>query len=64
MAQTSGRPRKLPPQVENNLLRIAQEALANALKHARASHQMRLAYAPKKVSLRISDDGVGFDTRQ
>lgn len=45
-------------------MRIAQEALANALKHARASQvKVRLAYAPKKVSLRVRDDGVGFDTR-
>ncbi|MGP8238461.1 MAG: sensor histidine kinase [Limisphaerales bacterium] len=64
LAETAGAPRKLPPQVENNLLRIAQEALANALKHARASQvKVRLAYAPKKVSLRVRDDGVGFDTR-
>ncbi len=62
-AQTSGAPRKLPPQVENNLLRIAQEALANALKHARATRiTVYLAYDPGKVSLRVQDDGVGFDT--
>ena len=61
--QTSGAPRKLPPQVENNLLRIAQEALANALKHARATRiTVYLAYDPGKVSLRVQDDGVGFDT--
>jgi signal transduction histidine kinase len=63
-AETTGAPRKLAPLVENNLLRIAQEALANALKHARASQiRVRLDYAPKKVSLRVRDDGVGFNTR-
>jgi signal transduction histidine kinase len=63
-AETLGAPRKLSPLVENNLLRIAQEALANALKHARASQiKVCLAYAPGKVSLRIQDDGVGFNTR-
>ncbi len=62
-AETSGVPRKLPPQVENNLLRIAQEALANALKHARAGRiAVHLAYDPGKVCLRVQDDGVGFDT--
>jgi signal transduction histidine kinase len=60
---TSGSPRKLPPQVENNLLRITQEALANALKHARASQIIvNLNYDPGKVWLRIKDDGIGFDT--
>ena len=60
--ETSGIPRKLPLQVENNLLRIAQEALANALKHAHATRiDVSLAYEPDKIRLRISDDGVGFD---
>jgi signal transduction histidine kinase len=63
-AETTGAPRKLAPLVENNLLRIAQEALANALKHARASQiRVHLIYAPKKVSLRVRDDGVGFNPR-
>ena len=61
--QTSGTPRKLPALVENHLLRIAQEALANALKHARASEiGVRLNYEPGAVRLRICDDGTGFDT--
>jgi signal transduction histidine kinase len=60
---TSGSPRKLPAQVENNLLRITQEALANALKHARATQiNISFAYDPGKIRLRIQDDGVGFDT--
>jgi signal transduction histidine kinase len=63
-AETVGAPRKLAPLVENNLLRIAQEALANALKHARASQiKVRLAYGLKKISLRIQDDGIGFNTQ-
>ena len=63
--ETSGPPRKLPPQMENNLLRIAQEALANALKHAHASRiAVHLDYEPGKVSLRVTDDGVGFDPTQ
>jgi signal transduction histidine kinase len=61
--QTSGTPRKLSAPVENNLLRIAQEALANALKHAQASHiVVKLNYEPALVRLRVRDDGVGFDT--
>jgi signal transduction histidine kinase len=61
--QTSGQPRKLAALVENNLLRIAQEALANALKHAHASQIIvKLDYEPNRVCLRVCDDGVGFDT--
>jgi signal transduction histidine kinase len=61
--QTSGISRKLPPQVENNLLRVAQEAMANAIKHAHATRiAVKLDYQPGKVSLRVTDDGVGFDT--
>jgi len=60
---TSGQPRKLAGPVENNLLRIAQEALANALKHAQASQiTVNLNYEPDRVCLRVCDDGVGFDT--
>jgi signal transduction histidine kinase len=61
--QTSGQPRKLAALVENNLLRIAQEALANALKHAHASQiVVKLNYEPNRVCLRVCDDGIGFDT--
>jgi signal transduction histidine kinase len=61
--ENSGVPRKLPPRMENNLLRIAQEALANALKHARATRiAVHLDYQPATVLLRITDDGIGFDT--
>lgn len=61
--ETTGRPHKLAAPVENNLLRIAQEALANALKHARASHiVVKLNYEADRVRLRICDDGAGFDT--
>jgi signal transduction histidine kinase len=60
--ETSGIPRKLPLQVESNLLRIAQEALANAMKHSHASRiEISLAYEPDKVRLRVSDDGIGFE---
>jgi signal transduction histidine kinase len=60
--ETSGVPRKLPLQVENNLLRIAQEALANAMKHSHASRiEVTLAYEPDRVRLRVTDDGIGFE---
>jgi signal transduction histidine kinase len=44
------------------LLRIAQEALQNALRHARATRiVVRLGTTAGRVVLEVSDDGVGFD---
>jgi signal transduction histidine kinase len=63
--QTSGTPRKLPARVENNLLRIVQEALGNALKYAQAKTILvKLDYLPDKIRLAIQDDGIGFDISQ
>jgi signal transduction histidine kinase len=48
--------------VENNLLRISQEALTNAVRHAAARNiQVRLRFKPTVVRLEVSDDGRGFD---
>ena len=60
--QSSGTARKLPAVIEHNLLRAAQEALANALKHSGAKKIIvALNYEPSSVQLRICDDGKGFD---
>ena len=57
-----GRPFRCTRQVEEQLLRVGQEALMNAVKHADASHvQVALVYATKSVHLKVSDDGRGFD---
>jgi signal transduction histidine kinase len=54
--------RRLDEAVENNLLRIAQESITNALRHARARRiSAELSFEPARVELRISDDGIGFD---
>jgi signal transduction histidine kinase len=51
----------LPTGVEVVLLRAAQEALSNVLKHAKASEvTVRLSYADSTVGLTVRDDGVGF----
>jgi PAS domain S-box-containing protein len=51
----------LPAEVENNLLRIGQEALTNAIKHANAGEiRVELAYQNLQCSLQIKDDGSGF----
>ena len=45
-----------------SLLRVAQEALANAIKHAEARRVViSLESGPEATRLRISDDGKGFD---
>ena len=57
--------RRLPPEVEKGLLRIAQEALGNALRHSGAQHvDLRLAARDSRVALRVTDDGRGFDPEE
>jgi signal transduction histidine kinase/ligand-binding sensor domain-containing protein len=52
----------LPGAVCEELLRMAQETLANAVKHARARYiRVRLCYDKTAVRLVVSDDGRGFD---
>jgi two-component system, NarL family, sensor kinase len=51
----------LPPAVEVDLYRIAQEALQNALRHADAARVvLRLEAAPGRIRLTVQDDGRGF----
>jgi signal transduction histidine kinase len=52
---------RLPPQIENALARILQEALANIRRHARARRvTISLKGEPGRVILSVQDDGVGF----
>jgi signal transduction histidine kinase len=60
-----GNPVRLPGPVEMNLLRIGQEAVANAVKHGRAENvSIELRYEPASVGLTVSDDGQGFAAGQ
>jgi signal transduction histidine kinase len=53
---------RLDRDTELTLLRIAEEAITNAITHAHAgSVEVSLARSPGRVRLTISDDGVGFD---
>ncbi|MEA5563906.1 PAS domain S-box protein [Anabaena sp. UHCC 0399] len=62
VCQVVGEIYPLFPDVENNLLRIGQEALTNAFKYAQAREiQIELTYQENQCSLRIKDDGDGFD---
>lgn len=55
-----GAPRPLDPPVENDLLRIGQEAIVNAVRHSHARRvDVELTYLPDRVQLRVSDDGIG-----
>ena len=63
----------IPPPVKHHLRMIAQEAITNALKHARPTHitlhlsatpassTLHHPTTPSVLSLRITDDGRGFD---
>jgi len=59
---SEGSPWVVSPQAENHLLRIAQEAAANAIRHGRAHHvHIRLSYALHRFTLTVTDDGCGYD---
>lgn len=63
--KVEGSPVRLPSPVEMNLLRIGQEAVANAVKHGRARNvSIELRYAPASVCLTVRDDGQGFTAGQ
>jgi signal transduction histidine kinase len=52
---------RLPDEVETALYRIAQEALTNVVKHARASRaRVRMTRGDRSLTLTIEDDGRGF----
>ena len=58
----SGPIRPLAAAVQSNLIRIAQEAAANTLRHAQATRlRLELAFEDQGVRLVITDDGIGFD---
>jgi signal transduction histidine kinase/ligand-binding sensor domain-containing protein len=60
--RVEGTARPLPRQVSRELLRIAGEALHNALRHAQATHvDVHLVAEADRVQLRVQDDGRGFD---
>ena len=58
----TGIPRSLPLRTSNALLRIGQEAGANAINHSGASVlKVRLIYLERAIMLEVEDDGCGFD---
>jgi signal transduction histidine kinase len=54
--------RRLPLPLEEELYRIALEALNNVVKHAKAQHvTVHVEFDERRVLLEISDDGKGYD---
>jgi signal transduction histidine kinase len=63
--EVQGNDALLPPAVSEALYRVAQEALHNVARHARATRvDVHLRCIPEQVALTIRDNGIGFDTSQ
>jgi signal transduction histidine kinase len=61
--ETDGETQPLSEIIEENLLRIGQEAVTNAVKHSGASAvKIALHYQSQKVVLHVHDNGKGFVT--
>ena len=61
----SGRSQRLPEEIENELYRVAQEALCNVQKHSSAdSVSILLSHTSAGVILSIADNGQGFAVKQ
>src|SRR4030066_1254765 len=57
-----GTEKRLNPNVELALYRIAQEALNNVSRHAQASQAyLKISFTPQDVILQVSDNGKGFE---
>lgn len=57
--------REVPLEIEQSLFRVAQEALANVARHSEANQaEVDLIYTADTLTLRVTDDGRGFDPSQ
>ena len=60
--RAEGDERAIPAEYEDGLMRIAQESLTNAVKHANARNfKATLSVSANKIQLQLVDDGRGFD---
>lgn len=63
--EVEGDEQRQQQRIEFQLLRIVQESITNALKHAQASSiVVRFRFAPEDLRVSITDDGAGFDVAQ
>lgn len=59
---TGAHEQRLPREIESTLYRIAQEALTNVARHAKASHvSLLLEQRRDAILMLVEDNGVGFD---
>lgn len=62
--RTSGTLTRLPQKVENNIFRIVQEAINNAIKYSEAERIIvSLKQADNELIITVKDDGKGFDPK-
>lgn len=62
--RTSGSIPRLPQKIENNIFRIIQEAINNAIKYSEAGKiTVFLKQMENEIVLTVHDDGKGFDTK-
>jgi signal transduction histidine kinase/ligand-binding sensor domain-containing protein len=62
--EVEGTPRNLAPLVQDDVYRIAGEALRNAFQHAHAKRiEVELHYDKARFRLRVRDDGKGIDQK-
>jgi signal transduction histidine kinase len=63
--QIEGNHRRIDRLIETVLFRVVQEALTNVIRHAQCNQAtVELAYAEEQVSVRIGDEGAGFDLKE
>jgi signal transduction histidine kinase len=59
------RKRELPLGMKKNLYRIAQEAMTNVRRHAKASEvEVRLQWEDEQLELSVTDNGLGFQVQE
>lgn len=54
---------ELPPETEQAIYRIAEEAINNVVRHA-CAQTLTIAVKPRPLTVTITDDGIGFDPAQ
>ena len=58
----TGTPSRYPSGTEEAILRVCQEAVSNAVRHANAPHvRMHMNYSSEALAVLVADDGAGFD---
>ena len=63
--EVEGEEQRQQQHIEFQLLRIVQESITNALKHAQAGNiVVRFRFTPEELRVSITDDGTGFDATQ